>query len=143
MELFESKIKYSKIDESGKEKKVSETNLFDSITFGECENRTIEECSKHVTGITTESIVSIKRSRITKVIRSGVDGDVFFEVTIVWHHEQENGKIRKQPEYWMIENESIEKLLKELKDELKDSVVAHEISASRQISINEIYLKEI
>ena len=49
--LFECKVRYQKIDEqSGKDKKVTETYLFNAISFTEAESRIYKEMESLISG---------------------------------------------------------------------------------------------
>lgn len=56
---FESKVRYGKTMENGKDKKVVEPYLVDALSFTEAEARTIEEVTPFISG--EFSIMSIKR----------------------------------------------------------------------------------
>ena len=47
---FECTAKYIKMDESGREKKVSETYLLDAVSFTEAESRIYKELQTMVSG---------------------------------------------------------------------------------------------
>jgi len=58
---FEIKVRYSKIDERGREKKVTETYLVDAVSFTEAEARMIEQMNKkNAMAVDTYLIVAMK-----------------------------------------------------------------------------------
>ena len=64
-QLFETKIRYDKIQENGAVKKVTEAYLVDALTFTEAEARIIEEMAPYISG--EFSVVAIKRTKIAEV----------------------------------------------------------------------------
>lgn len=56
---FESKVRYEKTMENGKNRKVVEPYLVDALSFTEAEARTIEEVTPFISG--EFSIMAIKR----------------------------------------------------------------------------------
>lgn len=64
-QLFETKIRYDKIQENGEVKKVTEAYLVDALTFTEAEARIIEEMTPYISG--EFSVVAIKRTKIAEV----------------------------------------------------------------------------
>lgn len=69
---FEIKVKYTKVNEFGKEKKALETYLLDSMSFTEAERRITEKLKEiiqydfHVTSIKPSNISEIVESKDTK-----------------------------------------------------------------------------
>lgn len=69
---FEIKVKYTKVNEFGKEKKALETYLLDSMSFTEAESRITEKLKEiiqydfHVTSIKPSNISEIVESKDTK-----------------------------------------------------------------------------
>ncbi|MGE5447957.1 MAG: DUF4494 family protein, partial [Bacteroidales bacterium] len=62
---FEVKVKYVKVDDDGREKKVSEVYLLDAVTFTDAETRIIKQLETMVRG---EFIVdNIKKSNIVEI----------------------------------------------------------------------------
>ncbi len=78
--LFECKIRYQKPDEhSGKEKRVTDTYLFDAITYTEAEKRIYEEMPEYISG--EFMVASIRKAKYAEVLPSE-DGDRWFKVKI-------------------------------------------------------------
>lgn len=65
MNLFETKVRYSKVLENGKVKEVTESYLVDALSFTEAEARIIEEMTPYISG--DFSVVAIKRTKIAEV----------------------------------------------------------------------------
>ena len=68
---FESTVKYEKVNENGKAKKVTELYLIDAMSFSETEERSCRQLSEIVQG--NYLIQSLKRSKITEYIETMTD----------------------------------------------------------------------
>jgi hypothetical protein len=92
--LFECKVKYEKIDEqSGTQKKVSETYLIDAVSFTEAESRIYKEMEMMIRG---EFVVTnIRKANYTEIF-DNEDGDRWFKSKISFASVDENsGKEKK------------------------------------------------
>lgn len=77
---FESKVRYEKTMENGKNRKVVEPYLVDALSFTEAEARTIEEVTPFISG--EFSIMAIKRVAYDETFLS--DGDRYFKCRIAF-----------------------------------------------------------
>jgi len=92
--LFECKVKYEKIDDqSGVEKKVSETYLIDAVSFTEAESRIYKEMESMIRG---EFVVTnIRKANYTEIFDSE-DGDIWFKSKISFASvDEKSGKEKK------------------------------------------------
>jgi Domain of unknown function (DUF4494) len=62
---YECKIKYRKMDDSGKDKMVTEPYLIDALSFTEAEKRTIEEMQQYISG--EFKITNIKMANYSEI----------------------------------------------------------------------------
>jgi len=78
--LFECKIRFNKIDDrSGKEKRVTETYLFDAITYTEAEERAYKEMQEYISG--EFNVSSIRKAKYAEIFPSD-DGDRWYKVKV-------------------------------------------------------------
>ena len=70
---FEAKVKYVKVGEDGKEKKMSELYLLDAMSYTEAESRITENLREMIQG--DFYIVGLKKSNITELVVAGADID--------------------------------------------------------------------
>ena len=61
---FEAKVKYMKVNEDGREKKVNEAYLLDAMSYTEAESRIMHEMESVISG--DYYISSLKKSNITE-----------------------------------------------------------------------------
>lgn len=92
--LFECRVRYSKIDEqSGGEKRVTETYLLDALTYTEAEARITEQMHE-LTG-SEFSIAGIRKAKYAEILPSD-DGDRWFKARVTFLCLDENsGKEKK------------------------------------------------
>ena len=62
---IESAVTFDKMMENGTVKKVTEKNLFDALSFTECEARTIEELTPYISGEFT--VKAVKKTKISEI----------------------------------------------------------------------------
>ncbi|WP_439184258.1 DUF4494 domain-containing protein [Carboxylicivirga taeanensis] len=92
--LFECKVKYEKIDEqSGKEKKVSETYLIDAVSFTEAESRIYKEMESMIRG--EFMVTNIRKANYTEIFENE-DGDIWYKSKISFASvDEKSGKEKK------------------------------------------------
>lgn|SRR5574344_1659140 len=74
MNYFEVKVKYEKVQEDGKEKKVTESYLVDALSFTECEKRIIEEMKLFVSG--EFEVYSIAKTKYEEIIYASIGSKI-------------------------------------------------------------------
>lgn len=92
--LFECKVRHQKIDElSGKEKKVTETYLFDAISYTEAESRIYKEMAEIISG--DFAVTSIRKATYAEIFPFD-DGDRWFKCKVSFMSvDEEAGKEKK------------------------------------------------
>ena len=76
---FEAKVKYMKVNEDGREKKVNEAYLLDAMSYTEAESRIMHEMESVISG--DYYISSLKKSNITELVPSEDEND---DRCIIW-----------------------------------------------------------
>ena len=108
--LFECKIRYMKPDErSGKDVRVTETYLFDAITYTEAEERIYKEMPEIISG--EFAIASIRKAKYADVLPSE-DGDRWFKTKVSFLWVDENSGKEKR----------ISQLILVLASDIKDAI---------------------
>lgn len=123
---FEVVAKYIKIDDDGREVKVSEHFLFDSVSFTDAESRVTKELSQQIRG---EFIVDkISKSRIVEVFPNA-DGEYWWKgkISIVTIDEKA-GKEKLINNFFLVAADDLEQALKRLKEGLSYILVPYQIN---------------
>jgi hypothetical protein len=99
-ELFECKVKYNKILESGKEKLVTETYLLQAVSFTDAEKRIYEEMEKLISG--EFLVIAIKRANYSEIVPDN-GGDVWYKGKVNFLALDETaGREKKASEYVLV-----------------------------------------
>ncbi len=124
---FEAKVKYMKVSEDGKEKKVNEAYLLDAMSYTEAESRITREMESVVSG--DYYISSLKKSNITEVVPSEDETDDRWykaKVAII-DADEVSGKEKSSFQYYLVAASDIKRALENLEKSLETFVVPYEI----------------
>lgn len=131
---FEVKVKFTAPDNTGRDKKTTETYLVDSLTYTEAESRTVENF-KH--GGIDWGIDSIKKSNIEEVL--ALAGDKWYKAKIAITDVDAAGREKKFPRYILLSATDMDEALKSIQKELEAYVVPIEIVSIADSNIVDVY----
>lgn len=124
---FESSVKYVKVNEGGREKKVTELYLIDAMSFSETEEKSCKQLSEIVKG--DYFIQSLKRSKITEYVESNDENDDrLYKATVKIIDCDDSGKEKESSIYYLVAAANINKALDNLEKSLSTFVVPYEIT---------------
>ena len=107
---FESTVKYEKVNENGKAKKVTELYLIDAMSFSETEERSCRQLSEIVQG--DYLIQSLKRSKITEYIESNDENDDrLYKATVKITDSDNFGKEKESSIHYLVAAANINRAL--------------------------------
>lgn len=137
--FFEVKVKYTKVGEDGREKKVSELYLLDSMSFTEAEGRMVKELREMIQG--DFCIESIKKSNITELVQSlDSKDDKYFKAKVaIIDADQISGKERKSNQYFLVAGSEVDSALVNLQKNLSTYVVPFEIVSVGDSNIVDVF----
>lgn len=137
--FFEVKVKYTKVGEDGREKKVSELYLLDSMSFTEAEGRMVKELQEMIQG--DFCIESIKKSNITELVQSldNKDNKYFKAKVAIIDADQISGKERKSNQYFLVAGSEVDSALINLQKSLSTYVVPFEIVSVGDSNIVDVF----
>lgn len=135
---FESKAKYMKVSESGRETMVTENFLLDAVSFTDAESRMIRQMKSMVKG-GEFSVVDIKKSKIAEIYPFE-NGEWWFKVTInLVTIDEEAGKEKKLRTYYLIMADDIKEALERLDESLSYLVIPYVVSAIAVSTIVDVF----
>lgn len=136
---FEVKVKYTKVGEDGREKKVSELYLLDAMSFTEAESRIIEKLKEMIQG--DFCIESIKKSNITELVQSldNKDDKYFKAKVAIIDADQISGKEKKSNQYFLVAGSEVDSALINLQKSLSTYVVPFEIVSVGDSNIVDVF----
>lgn len=121
MNYFEVKVKYGKVQEDGKEKKVTESYLVDALSFTECEKRIIEEMKLFISG--EFEVYSIARTKYEDIIEIETDSNIsFYKTKLVFTSMDDNGKEKQEIHYMLVEGTNIDNAKDNLDEFMKTTM---------------------
>jgi hypothetical protein len=134
---FECKVKYVKIDENGKEKKVTEPYLVDAVSFTEAEARIHIELEKMIHS--DFMVTNISKSNISELFPNE-NGDRWFKAkTFFVTVDEESGKEKKSNNYMLVEANNVKDAYEYLTDGLSDMIVPFEIPSVAESPIMDVF----
>jgi hypothetical protein len=134
---FECKVKYVKIDENGKEKKVTEPYLVDAVSFTEAEARIHIELEKMIHS--DFMVTNISKSNISELFPNE-NGDRWFKAkTFFVTVDEESGKEKKSNNYMLVEANNVKDAYEYLTEGLSDMIVPFEIPSVAESPIMDVF----
>lgn len=138
MNYFEVKVKYEKVQEDGKEKKVTESYLVDALSFTECEKRIIEEMKLFISG--EFEVYSIARTKYEDIIEIETDSNVsWYKTKLVDSVFDDNGKEKLVAHYLLVEGTNIDNAKDNIDKFMKTTMADFKVVTISETPIMGIY----
>ena len=138
MNYFEVKVKYEKVQEDGKEKKVKESYLVDALSFTECEKRIIEEMKLFISG--EFEVYSIARTKYEDIIEIETDSNISrYKTKLVFTSMDDNGKEKQEIHYMLVEGTNIDNAKDNLDEFMKTTMADFKVVTISETPIMDIY----
>jgi len=140
MNYFEVKVKYERPGEEGRQQKVAETYLTDTLTFADSEERVIEEIKPYLQG--EMEVVNIKKVRLAEVIDCE-EGDKWYKSKVVIvTFDEEHVKEKRTANQILVKGSDINDALERLTKELAGWQTETEIQAITETPIMDVLRHE-
>lgn len=136
---FEAKVKYVKVNEEGREKKVNEAYLLDAMSYTEAESRILHEMESMIQG--DYYISNLKKSNITEVVPSEDENDDRWykaKVSII-DADEVSGKEKASAQYYLVAAANIDRALENLEKSLSTFVVPYEIGSIADTQFMDVF----
>lgn len=136
---FLSKVKYEKVAEDGKQKKVTEQYLVNALSFTEAEARTIEQVTPFISG--ELQVVGLSPMNITEIFNSEVEADdKWYKVKCnMISLDDKSDKVKKTGYYYMVAADSTATAEKYFHESMKDTLADFEIESIVETKILDIF----
>lgn len=122
---IESAVTFDKIMENGAVKKVTEKNLFDSLSFTECEARTIEELTPYISGEFT--VKAVKKTKISEIFFDK-EADKFYLVNVAFITIDEKTAVEKRSiTQMLVQANDFDSAVESFKSGMKGTMADYEI----------------
>lgn len=137
MDFFEVKVKYDKVLEDGKEKRVSETYAIDATSFTEAEAIITKEMQPYITG--DFFVAAEKRAQYDEVVLNM--GDIFFLVKYVFITRDELGKEHRTAQYVLFRDHNIDGAKESAREHMRQTPIDYEIESIKETKILDAFLR--
>ena len=138
MNYFEVKVKYEKVQEDGKEKKVTESYLVDALSFTECEKRIIEEMKLFTSG--GFEVYSIARTKYEDIVEKETDSNIsWYKTKLVDSVFDDNGKEKLVAHYLLVEGTNIDNAKANLDKFMETTMADFKVVTISETQIMDIY----
>ena len=140
--FFEVKIQYQKMQEDGKEKKVTEQYVVEALSFTEAESRIIEEITPYVSG--EFDVVSEKIAPFNEIILSDKsDDDKWFisKVSLITLDEK-TAKEKKQTFRYLVQARTSEFAMDYTKEMFSHGMSDYSIDSVQDTPIIDVFLTD-
>jgi len=134
---FEVKASFVKVDDEGKERKVSESYLFDAVSFTDAEARITKQLAEIIRG---EFVVDkISKSRIIEVFPHE-NGEYWWKAKInIVTIDEKAGKEKKISNYFLIAADDLKQATQRLEEGLSYVLVPYQVVGIAVSNIVEVY----
>lgn len=134
---FECKVKYGKVDSSGKTKSVSETYLVDAISFAEAEDRISREVAPFVNG--EFKITGLKMANVNEIFPHE-EGDRWFRCKVYFVSVDEvKGTEKRIASNILVFGSDIDNAWQHLNASLADTMSDFEVASIADTTIIDIF----
>lgn len=138
MNYFEVKVKYEKVQEDGKEKKVTESYLVDALSFTECEKRIIEEMKLFISG--EFEVSSITKTKYEDIVEIETDSNIsWYKTKLVFTSMDDNGKEKQEIHYMLVEGTNIDNAKDNLDKFMETTMADFKVVTISETPIMDIY----
>lgn len=134
---FEVGVKYSKVNENGREVKVTEMYLLDAVSFGEAESKIYKEMAQIVSGEFT--VTKICRTNLSEIIPSDT-GDRWFKGKVTFiTFDEESGKEKRVSQFVLVYADSVDEAFKKIMEAMKGMMADFEITSISESPILDVF----
>lgn len=139
MKYYEVSAKYVKMDENGKEKKVSEQYLVDAISCSEAESRTIDKLKEMISG--EFNVTKIAQSNISEIIEGDSDiADRWFKAKVAFITvDEETGKEKRMCQNVLVYSDTVQNADSEIKTAMSGLMAEFVIVSISESAILEVW----
>lgn len=136
---IECTIKYKKTMENGKEKKVSELYLVNSLSFTEAESKIIEEMKPFIFGEFT--VKALKSTKYSELFPSDEEAaDKWFKCKLMYITlDEKNGSEKRTSTLVLVQSADLRDAVKKLDEGMKETMADYEIVSVSDTKIMDVY----
>jgi len=134
---FEVKVKYVKVNQDGREQKVSESYLVDAVSFTDAEARIIQQMQQIIRG--EFHIDNIKKSNVVEIFPSE-SGEFWYKARIaIVTIDEKAGKEKKVNNYFLVAADDFKEALHRLEEGLSYILVPYHTTSMALSTIVDVF----
>ena len=135
---FETRIRYDKTMEDGRNKKVTEQYVVEALSFSEAEKRIVEEMSHYVSG--EFGVKAIKLAAYSETFFSDIDtDDKWFKAKLAFITlDEKTDKEKRTPVTYLVQAASLDKARAYVKEVMEKTLIDYDV-----ISISETHFVDV
>ncbi len=134
---FEVKVKYVKVDQDGRERKVSESYLVDAVSFTDAETRIIQQMQQIIRG--EFQVDNIKKSNIIEIFPAE-SGEFWYKARIaIVTIDEKAGKEKKINNYFLVAADDFKEAFQRLEEGLSYILVPYQTTAMSLSNIADVF----
>ena len=136
---FETKIRYEKMMDDGKQKMVTELYVVDALSFTEAEASIIEEMSSYISG--EFKVTGISQSTYGEIFFSDIDtDDRFFKVKLQFITIDENTEKEKRSNViYLVQAHTLQQAIKNIEEVMSSTMIDYAIVAVQETQIMDVF----
>ncbi len=139
---FEVKFAYDKQLESGNTKKVTELYVFEALSFGEAEKRTVEEMEHYVSGEYEIKAIAIPKYKEVWFSDNSSDDKFYMACLQFIIIDEKTGKEKKVNKFYLVQAESFDSAKKYIEETMKGSMCDYNIASLKETSVMDVFERE-
>ena len=135
---FETKIRYEKMMDDGKQKMVTELYVVDALSFTEAEASIIEEMSSYISG--EFKVTGISQSTYGEIFFSDIDtDDRFFKVKLQFITiDEKTEKEKRSNVIYLVQAHTLQQAIKNIEEVMSSTMIDYAIVAVQETQIMDV-----
>lgn len=136
---FETKVRYEKMMEDGKQKRVTETYVVDALSFGEAEERITEEMSVYISGeFDVKAITPTSYGEI--FFSENTNDDRWYKAKLSFITiDEKTEKEKRTSVYYLVQASSLNVAVKNIDEVMGGTMIDYVIASVAETSIMDVF----
>lgn len=136
---FETKIRYEKMMDDGKQKMVTEQYVVDALSFTEAEASIIEEMSSYISG--EFKVTGISQSSYGEIFFSDIDtDDRFIKIKLQFITiDEKTEKEKRSNVIYLVQAHTLQQAIKNIEEVMSSTMIDYAIVAVQETQIMDVF----
>ena len=136
---FECKVRYEKVMEDGKEKKVTEQYVVDALSFSEEEKRITEEMAAYISG--EYEITDVRKAAYKEIFFSDCEtDDRWYKAKLMFIIiDERTGKEKRSASTYLVQAATLDGAVKNINEAMQGTMIDYEKSNISETKIVDVY----